>query len=156
MMQIETDPKLKLAVFDSAVPAFLLTHYDFRPPLEQTVSMALRPTGLPLLLDMLVRPGRGPVVLLVSARGQAIGIGSELILASDIRFAGCEKAVLSRLESGAGFVPGGGPMARLPRRVGRGRALEILLSGNDSRGPLKETDDVVERRERYARPWCMD
>ena len=44
-----------------------------------------------------------------------------------MRFASREKAILSHFEVGAGVVPGGGPMARLPRLIGRGRALEVLV-----------------------------
>jgi enoyl-CoA hydratase/carnithine racemase len=103
------------------------------------------PTGLPPLPDMLVRLSRSPVVSIVSIRGRATGVGSELSLACDMRFASREKAVLSQFEIGAGFVPGGGPMARLPRLVGRGRALEILLSGNDINGELAERYGYVNR-----------
>lgn len=143
--QIESDPKLKVVVFDSAVPGFFLTHYDFVPPLELTTSMAPGPTGLPPLPDMLVRLSKSTVVSIVSIRGRATGVGSELSLASDMRFASREKAVLSQFEIGAGFVPGGGPMARLPRLVGRGRALEILLSGNDIDGETAERYGYVNR-----------
>lgn len=143
--QIEKDPKLRVVVFDSAVPGFFLTHYDFIPPLEVTISMAPGPTGMPPLPDMLVRLSRSPVVSIVSIRGRATGVGSELSLACDMRFASREKAVLSQFEIGAGFVPGGGPMARLPRLVGRGRALEILLSGNDINGELAERYGYVNR-----------
>lgn len=143
--QIENDPKLKVVVFDSAVPGFFLTHYDFQPPLQQTTSMAPGPTGLPPLPDMLVRLSRAPVVSIVSIRGRATGVGSELALASDMRFASREKAVLSQFEIGAGFIPGGGPMARLPRLMGRGRALEILLSGNDINGEIAERYGYVNR-----------
>jgi enoyl-CoA hydratase/carnithine racemase len=143
--QIEKDPKLRVVVFDSAVPGFFLTHYDFIPPLELTTSMPNGPTGLPPLPDMLVRLSRSPVVSIVSIRGRATGVGSELSLACDMRFASREKAVLSQFEIGAGFVPGGGPMARLPRLVGRGRALEILLSGNDINGELAERYGYVNR-----------
>jgi enoyl-CoA hydratase/carnithine racemase len=38
----------------------------------------------------------------------------------------------------AGFVPGGGPMARLPRLIGRGRALEVFLGADDFPGDLAE------------------
>lgn len=143
--QIEQDPTLKVVVFDSAVPGFFLTHYDFSQPLEVTTRMANGPTGLPPLPDMLVRLSKAPVVSIVSIRGRATGVGSELALASDMRFASREKAVLSQFEIGAGFAPGGGPMARLPRLVGRGRALEILLSGNDINGELAERYGYVNR-----------
>jgi len=143
--QIEIDPRLKVVVFESAVPGFFLTHYDFVPPLAQTTGMAAGPTGLPALPDLLVRLSRAPVVSIVSIRGRASGVGSELALASDMRFASREKAVLSQFEIGAGFTPGGGPMARLPRLIGRGRALEILLSGNDIGGELAERYGYVNR-----------
>ena len=51
-----------------------------------------------------------PVVSIASIRGRATGVGSELALASDMRFASREKALLSQWEVGAGLVPGGGPM----------------------------------------------
>jgi enoyl-CoA hydratase/carnithine racemase len=136
--QIETDPKVKVVVFQSAVPGFFLTHYDFVPPLSATTDMPPGATGLPALPDMLVRLSRAAVVSIVSIRGRATGVGSELSLASDMRFASREKAVLSQWEIGAALVPGGGPMARLPRLMGRGRALEVLLSGEDISGDLAE------------------
>jgi enoyl-CoA hydratase/carnithine racemase len=143
--QIEKDPRLKVVVFDSAVPGFFLTHYDFVPPLEATTSLPNGPTGLPPLPDMLVRLSRAPVVSIASIRGRATGVGSELALASDMRFASREKAVLSQWEIGAALVPGGGPMSRLPRLMGRGRALEVLLSGNDINGDLAERYGYVNR-----------
>jgi len=143
--QIETDPKVKVVVFQSAVPGFFLTHYDFVPPLSATTDMPPGVTGLPALPDMLVRLSRAPVVSIVSIRGRATGVGSELSLASDMRFASREKAVLSQWEIGAGLVPGGGPMARLPRLMGRGRALEVLLGGEDIPGDLAERYGYVNR-----------
>jgi enoyl-CoA hydratase/carnithine racemase len=94
---------------------------------------------------MLVRLSRAPVVSIVSIRGRATGVGSELALASDMRFASREKAVLSQWEVGAGLVPGGGPMARLPRLIGRGRALEVLLGADDIGGDLAERYGYVNR-----------
>lgn len=143
--QIESDPRLKVVVFDSAVPGFFLTHYNFIPPLSDTTSIPPGKTGLPALTDIFVRLSRAPVVSMVMIRGRASGVGSELSLASDMRFASREKAILSQFEVGAGFTPGGGPMARLPRLIGRGRALEILLSGDDIDGDLAERYGYVNR-----------
>jgi enoyl-CoA hydratase/isomerase-like protein len=114
----------------------VLTHYDFLAKIEDTTSLACGPTGLSPLPDMLVRLSRAPVVSIASIRGRATGVGSELALAGDMRFACREKAILSQWEVGAGLVPGGGPMARLPRLMGRGRALEVLLGADDIRGDL--------------------
>ena len=121
IMALETDTDVKVVVFDSAVEGFFLTHYNFLAKPEDTINLPSGPTGLPQLPDMLVRLSRAPVVSIVSIRGRATGVGSELALASDMRFASREKAILSQFEVGAGLVPGGGPMARLPRLIGRKR-----------------------------------
>jgi enoyl-CoA hydratase/carnithine racemase len=142
---IETDPHVKVVVFDSDVPGFFLTHYDFVPPLAETTDMPLGRTGLPQLPDMLVRLSKAPVVSIAEIRGRATGVGSELSLACDMRFASREKAMLSQFEIGAGFTPGGGPSTRLPRLMGRGRALEVLLTGSYLDGELAERYGYVNR-----------
>lgn len=142
---IEFDKQVKVLVFDSAVEGFFLTHYDFLAKLEASTSIPRGPTGLQALPDMLVRLSRAPVVSIASIRGRATGVGSELALASDMRFASREKAILSQWEVGAGLVPGGGPVARLPRLMGRGRALEVLLGADDIGGELAERYGYVNR-----------
>ena len=142
---LETDEHVKVVVFDSAVEGFFLTHYDFLAKLEDSTGLPPGPTGLQALPDMLARLSRAPVVSIASIRGRATGVGSELALASDMRFASREKAILSQWEVGAGLVPGGGPMARLPRLIGRGRALEVLLGADDVRGDLAELYGYVNR-----------
>jgi enoyl-CoA hydratase/carnithine racemase len=142
---LETDKEVKVVVFDSAVEGFFLTHYDFLAKLEETTSLPPGPTGLQPLPDMLVRLSRAPVASIASIRGRATGVGSELALACDMRFASREKAISSQWEVGAGIVPGGGPMARLPRLMGRGRALEVLLGADDIPGDLAELYGYVNR-----------
>ncbi|MEH2524118.1 MULTISPECIES: enoyl-CoA hydratase/isomerase family protein [unclassified Bradyrhizobium] len=142
---IETDEQVKVVVFDSAVEGFFLTHYDFFAPLVESTRIPVGPTGLQALPDMLARLSRAPVASIASIRGRATGVGSELALASDMRFASREKAILSQWEVGAGLVPGGGPMARLPRLIGRGRALEVLLGADDINGELAERYGYVNR-----------
>jgi enoyl-CoA hydratase/carnithine racemase len=142
---IEQDPALKVVVFDSAVEGFFLTHYDFLAKLEDSTSLPPGATGLQPLPDMFARLSRAPVVSVASIRGRATGVGSELALACDIRFASREKAILSQWEVGAGLVPGGGPMARLPRLIGRGRALEVLLTADDIDGDLAQLYGYVNR-----------
>jgi len=67
------------------------------------------------------------------------------VLACDLRFASRENTLLGQWEVGIGVIPGGGPMARLPRLVGRGRALEILLVADDFDGPRAEQYGYVNR-----------
>ena len=143
--ELETDEQVKVVVFDSAIEGFFLTHYDFLAKIEDTTSLPPGPTGLQPLPDMLVRLSRAPVASIALIRGRATGVGSELALACDMRFASREKAILSQFEVGAGIVPGGGPMARLPRLIGRGRALEVFLGADDFPGDLAERYGYVNR-----------
>lgn len=142
---IEADKQVQVVVFDSAVPGNFIAHYDLLTPLEESTGMKPGPTGMHPVPDLMVRIARLPVVTIASIRGRATGIGSELVLAADMRFASREKAVLSQWEVGAGLVPGGGPMARLPRLVGRGRAMEILLAADDISGDVAERYGYVNR-----------
>ena len=143
--KLETDDRVRVVVLDSAVEGFFLTHYDFLAKAEESAKFPVGRTGLQALPDMLVRLSRAPVVSIASIRGRATGVGSELALASDMRFASREKALLSQWEVGAALVPGGGPMARLPRLIGRGRALEVLLGADDVNGDLAELYGYVNR-----------
>jgi enoyl-CoA hydratase/carnithine racemase len=142
---IEHDADLNVVVFDSANPDFYLAHYDTENDPGRTAALPAGPTGMHAWLDLLVRLSRAPVVSIASIRGRARGAGSEFVLACDLRFASRENALLGQFEVGTGVVPGGGPAARLPRLVGRGRALEILLVGEDFDGPRAEQYGYVNR-----------
>jgi len=142
---LETDPDVKVVIFDSAVEGFFIIHYDFLAKTEDTLALPVGATGLQALPDAFARISRAPVVSIAKIRGRCTGVGGELAVACDMRFASREKAVLSQWEVGAGLVPGGGPMARLPRLIGRGRALEVLLTSNDIDGDTAELYGYVNR-----------
>ena len=142
---IEQDPDLNVVVFDSANPDFYLAHYDVEHDPGRTAALGVGPTGMPAWLDLLARLSRVPVVSIASIRGRARGAGSEFILACDMRLASRENTLLGQFEVGIGLVPGGNPMARLSRLVGRGRALEILLVADDHDGPRAEQYGYVNR-----------
>jgi enoyl-CoA hydratase/carnithine racemase len=145
MTALETDEQVKVVVFDSAVEGFFLNHSDFLARLEDLTHIPQGPTGLEAWPDILVRLTRAPIVSIASIRGRATGNGSEIALACDMSFASREKAVLSQWEVGVGMVAGGGPMARLPRLMGRGRALEVLLGSDDIGGDLAQAYGYVNR-----------
>lgn len=142
---LENDDRVKVVVFESAVDGFFLNHSDFLANFEELTSIPQGPTGLEAWPDVLVRLTRAPFVSIALIRGRATGNGSELALACDMSFASREKALLSQFEVGVGLVAGGGPMARLPRVMGRGRALEVLLSADDIRGADAEFLGYVNR-----------
>ena len=134
---LETDEDVKVVVFDSAVEGFFLTHYDFLAEIEDTTSLPLGPTGLQPLPDMLVRLSRAPVASIASIRGRATGVGSGLPWRATCVSRAAKK--LSVALRGRGWHSARRwPMARLPRLMGRGRALEVLLGADDIPGDLAE------------------
>jgi len=118
---------------------------DFTARIEDLTSLPDGPTGLPPWPDFLVRLTRLPVASIALIRGRATGNGSEITLACDMSFASREKAIISQWEVGVGMVAGGGPMARLPRVIGRNRALEVLLSSEDIRAEQAEAYGYINR-----------
>jgi enoyl-CoA hydratase/carnithine racemase len=145
MTAIESDEQLRVLVFESAVDGFFLNHSDFNVRLDELTGISQGPTGLDAWPDILARLPRAPVVSIAKIRGRATGNGSELALACDMTFASREKALLSQWEVGVGMVAGGGPMARLPRQIGRGRALEVLLGSDDIGAELAQEYGYVNR-----------
>jgi len=145
MAAIESDEQLKVVVFESAVDSFFLNHSDFNAKLEDLTGIPQGPTGLESWPDILVRLQRVPVVSIALIRGRATGNGSELTLACDMSFASREKTRLSQWEVGVGMVAGGGPMARLPRLIGRNRAMEVLMGSDDIGGDLAQAYGYVNR-----------
>jgi enoyl-CoA hydratase/carnithine racemase len=145
LAELEADDEVKVVVFESAVHGFFLNHSDFLAEMTDLTSLPQGPTGLEAWPDILVRLTRAPFVSIAVIRGRATGNGSEIALACDMSFASRERAILSQWEVGAGLVAGGGPMARLPRLIGRGRALEILLGSEDIGGDLAEAYGYVNR-----------
>lgn len=142
---IESDQDVRVVVFESAIDGYFLNHSDFTARLEDLTGMPPGRTGLPPWPDFLVRLTRAPVASIALIRGRATGNGSEVALACDMAFASREKAIISQWEVGVGMVAGGGPMARLPRLIGRNRALEVLLSSQDIRGEQAEAYGYVNR-----------
>src|SRR5271154_2282822 len=142
---IEDDEHLRVVVFDSAVEGFFLNHSDFTVNMKQLTSLPQGPTGLEAWPDILVRITHAPVVSIAKIRGRATGNGSELNLACDMSFASLEKGLLSQWEVGVGMVAGGGPMTRLPRLIGRSRAMEVLMSSDDIPAALAQEYGYINR-----------
>lgn len=134
--RVESAQDLKVVTFETAHPRFFMAHIDLLQvggsAADDPASVSdPGPTGLPPWPDVLTRLERAPVINVGVLRGRARGVGSEFLLALDVRFASQELAILSQPEIGFGFFPGGGGMERLPLAVGRARALEIIAGGED-------------------------
>jgi enoyl-CoA hydratase/carnithine racemase len=145
LAEVERNEEPAVLVFDSADPDYFLAHYDIAADPGLVNSLPVGPTGFHPWVDVLVRVSRLPAVTISAIRGRARAAGSEFVLATDVRFASRERAVLGQVEVGFGAAPGGGPASRLPGLVGRGRTLEILLGGEDFDGELAERYGYVNR-----------
>ncbi|MEV4538477.1 enoyl-CoA hydratase/isomerase family protein [Asanoa sp. NPDC049518] len=142
----QNDPDLAVIVFESAIPDYFIAHWDLADDLSLLADQPPPPTGQQPFVDICVRVSKLPVLTISKIRGRARGAGSEFLLATDIRFASRERTLIGQFEMGAGSVPpGGGAPARLPRLVGRGRALEILAGADDFDGDLAERYGYVNR-----------
>jgi enoyl-CoA hydratase/carnithine racemase len=141
--ELEGDPDVTVVVFASDDPDHFLGPYDMSRAAD-TPSVP-GPTGLPPWLDLTARLSRLPVVSIARIRGASRGVGQELALACDLRFASLEGTAIDQPEVGHRLVPGGGAIARLPALAGRGRALELILGSVVLDGATAERYGVVNR-----------
>jgi enoyl-CoA hydratase/carnithine racemase len=146
LARMDASPNLRVVVFESDNPDFYLAHFDLSDEAKNVgLIKTVGPSGLPTLIDAFVRLTKSPIVSIAKIRGRVRGVGSEFVLACDMRFASRENTVLAQVEVGAGVHPGGGGTERLPPLVGRGRALEIILGANDFDGETAERYGYVNR-----------
>jgi enoyl-CoA hydratase/carnithine racemase len=144
LTELESNTQVHVVVFESEDPDFFIAHYDLMS--DPAIAEALpSPTGYAAWVDVLVRLSHVAAVTISAIRGVCRGAGSEFVLATDIRFASREKAILGQMEVGFTALPGGGAAGRLPAQVGRGRTFEILLGGEDFNGDLAERYGYVNR-----------
>ena len=144
LARMDASPTLRVVVLESAIPDFYLAHFDLTGKIGNIMTAVGR-SGLPILMDTFVRLTKSAVVSIAKIRGCVRGVSSEFVLACDMRFASRENTRLGQPEVGVGVHPGGGGAERLPHLVGRGRALEIILSGNDFDGDTAERYGYVNR-----------
>jgi enoyl-CoA hydratase/carnithine racemase len=144
LSELEKNNSVNVVLFESLDPEFFLAHYDLAA--DPAIAEALpSPTGYAAWVDILVRLSHLSAVTISAIRGIARGAGSEFVLATDMRFASREKAILGQMEVGFTALPGGGATGRLPALVGRGRTFEILLGGGDYSADLAERYGYVNR-----------
>ena len=127
--ELDDDPDIQVIVFTSGPPDFFFNHFDLAASAAFPV-----PEGedaVPTWTDIVLRLSKAPYITIASIRGRTRGGGNELALAFDLRYASREKAMFGQPEVGSGLLPGGGGTERLPRFIGRDRALEVILSSDD-------------------------
>ncbi|WP_086838147.1 enoyl-CoA hydratase/isomerase family protein [Amycolatopsis kentuckyensis] len=137
--ELSQDEEVQVVIFDSGTPGYFFNHADLGQVPEL---LALTGAGsTPLFVDLSLRLTQAPFVSIAAIRGRTRGGGDELALAFDLRYASREHAFFCQPEVAIGIVPGGGGGDRLPRLLGRDRALEAILTSQDY---------DAERAERYG------
>lgn len=143
--ELESDSTVRVVVFESANPDFFIAHADVA--LIQTLPKQPGPksTELNFFHQMVERFRTMPKVTIGKIEGRARGGGSEFLLSLDMRFGAIGRAVLSQPEVALGIIPGGGGTQRLPRLMGRSRALEVVLGCEDFDAELAERYGYINR-----------
>ena len=126
--ELETDPDIQVLVFDSGLPDFFFNHFDLAAAADFPTP---QDTALPVWTDLVLKLTKAPYITVGLIRGRTRGGGNELALAFDLRYASRENAMFGQPEVGSGLLPGGGGTERLPRDIGRSRALEVILTSAD-------------------------
>ncbi|MFD4511637.1 enoyl-CoA hydratase/isomerase family protein [Streptomyces sp. NPDC058457] len=134
--ELDEDPDIQVVVFSSEIPDFFFNHFDGAAANDLPVPE--HEDDAPVWTDMVLRLSKASFVSIAVIRGRARGAGNELALACDLRYASREKAFFGQPEVGIGIVPGGGGTERLPRSIGRDRALEAILGSADYDADLAE------------------
>ena len=130
--ELAADADLTVVVMKSADPDFFLAHFDVEAILLfPTDSPAERSAELNDYHAMCERFRTMDKVTIAQIEGRVGGGGSELAASFDMRFGVRGKTRINQMEVPLGILPGGSGTQRLPRLVGRGRALEIILGADD-------------------------
>jgi enoyl-CoA hydratase/carnithine racemase len=127
---LDTGAPYRVAVFQSADPDFFIPHVDVTKVSEYRQEAA-RLTGEASIALLFRRLSETKAVTIAQIEGRTRGAGSEFVLACDLRFAARETAIFSQFEPSFGLTPGGGGVQHLVRLLGRGRALEVMLTADD-------------------------
>ena len=127
--ELGVDPDIQVVVFDSGVPDFFFNHFDLAAAADFPAPQGK--DAVPAWTGIVLKLTKAPYITIASIRGRTRGGGNDLALASDLRYASREKAIFGQPEVGSGLLPGGGGTERLPRAIGRDRALEVILGSAD-------------------------
>jgi enoyl-CoA hydratase/carnithine racemase len=140
----EADAAVQVLVFKSADRDYFISHVDVTRIAEYR-NEAAKLTGEPSIAMLFRHLSASRLVTIAQIEGRVRGAGSEFVLACDMRFAARESAIFGQPEEGFGLIPGAGGIQHLTRLMGRGRALEVMLSAEDYDAALAERYGWINR-----------
>jgi enoyl-CoA hydratase/carnithine racemase len=144
IQRAEADTALQVLVFESADPDYFISHVDVTR-INEYREQASKLTGEPSIAMLFRYLSTSRLVTIAQIEGRVRGVGSEFVLACDMRFAARESAIFSQPEQGFGLIPGAGGIQHLTRLMGGARALEVMLSADDYDADLAERYGWINR-----------
>lgn len=143
--ELESDADIRAIVFQSADPDFFIAHVDLTLIQQLPKTVPPKGTALGLFHGMVDRFRTMPKATIGKIEGYARGGGHEFLLSLDMRFGAIGRTFLGQPEVALGILPGGGGTQRLPRLIGRSRALELILGCQDFPADLAERYGFINR-----------
>jgi enoyl-CoA hydratase/carnithine racemase len=144
IQRAEAGDAFKVLVFKSADPDYFISHVDVTR-IKKYREEAAKLTGEPSIALLFRHLSASRLVTIAQIEGRVRAAGSEFVLACDMRFAARESAIFAQPEAGLGSIPGAGGVQHLARLMGRGRALETMLSADDYDAELAERYGWINR-----------
>jgi enoyl-CoA hydratase/carnithine racemase len=144
IQQAEADDASQVLVFSSADPDYFISHVDLTR-VDEYRAEAAKLTGEASIALLFRHLSASRLVSIAQIEGRVRAAGSEFVLACDMRFAARETAIFGQFEPAFGLLPGGGAAQHLARLMGRGRALEVMLSAEDYDAELAERYGWINR-----------
>jgi enoyl-CoA hydratase/carnithine racemase len=144
IQRTEADETAKVLVFKSGDPDYFISHVDVTR-IKEYRAEAAKLTGEASIALLFRYMSASRFVTIAQIEGRVRAAGSEFALACDMRFAARESAIFGQFEPAFGQVPGGGGAQHLTRLMGRGRALEVMLSADDYDAELAERYGWINR-----------
>src|SRR5882724_2232252 len=140
----EADENIQVLVFKSADPDYFISHVDVTR-IKENRAAAAKLNGDESIGQLYRHLSASRLVSIAQIEGRVRGVGSEFILACDMRFAARESAIFGQFEPAFGVIPGAGGAQHLTRLMGRGRALEVMLTAQDYDADLAERYGWINR-----------
>ncbi len=124
---IRTDDALRVVILTSTVPKFFSAGADIK--YFQSSTLPEKVKFISYMHEVLRRVETMPKVFIAAIPGHCLGGGLEITLACDLRFAAAGSYGLGQPEITLGILPGNGGTQRLPRLIGKSRALDLMITG---------------------------
>jgi enoyl-CoA hydratase/carnithine racemase len=143
---VKNDDNVRVVVFDSADPDFFIAHFDVQGLVVMPDEAAPKKTSIEGTVHMINETYRTmPKISIAKVEGAVRGGGFEFVQSFDMVFGLKGKAVFGQPEISVGIIPGGGGTIRIPREIGRRRAMEVVVGGHDFTAEVAELYGLINR-----------